>query len=135
MNRARRPPLEHPLARVFARAIDSFSAALGREFSYELLSASIDRLGERELNDALHRLVEAGVVFQRGIPPGAEYLFKHALVQDTAYGTLLRGARRDLHRRIAEALETRFQGLLEVRPEIAAHHFGEVTRQPRPQTA
>jgi predicted ATPase len=100
-------------------------AALGREFSYELLSASIDRLGERELNDALHRLVEAGVMFQRGAPPAAEYLFKHALVQDTAYGTLLRGARRDLHRRIAEALETRFPSLLEVRPEIAAHHFGE----------
>jgi class 3 adenylate cyclase len=100
-------------------------AAIGREFSYELLSASIDRLGERELNDALHRLVEAGVVFQRSAPPTAEYLFKHALVQDTAYGTLLRGARRDLHRRIAEALETKFPGLLEVRPEIAAHHFGE----------
>jgi predicted ATPase len=100
-------------------------AAIGREFSYELLSASIDRLGERALNDALHRLVEAGVVFQRGVPPTAEYLFKHALVQDTAYGTLLRGTRRDLHRRIAEALETKFPGLLEVRPEIAAHHFGE----------
>jgi predicted ATPase len=103
-------------------------AAIGREFSYGLLSASIDRLGERELNDALHRLVEAGVVFQRGAPPAAEYLFKHALVQDTAYGTLLRGARRDLHRRIAEALETRFPGLLEVRPEIAAHHFGEAAQ-------
>jgi predicted ATPase len=100
-------------------------AAIGREFSYGLLSASIDQLGERELNDALHRLVEAGVVFQRGAPPTAEYLFKHALVQDTAYGTLLRGARRDLHRRIADALETRFPGLLEVRPEIAAHHFSE----------
>ncbi len=103
-------------------------AAIGREFSYELLSASIDRLGERELNDALHRLVAAGVLFQRDAPPTAEYLFKHALVQDTAYGTLLRGARRDLHRRIAEALETRFPGLLEVRPEIAAHHFGEAAQ-------
>jgi class 3 adenylate cyclase/predicted ATPase len=100
-------------------------AAIGREFSYELLSASIDQLGERELIDALHRLVEAGVVFQRGATPTAEYLFKHALVQDTAYSTLLRGARRDLHRRIAEALETKFPGLLAVRPEIAAHHFGE----------
>ena len=103
-------------------------AAIGREFSYGLLSASIDRLGGRELNDALHRLVEAGVVFQRGAPPTAEYLFKHALVQDTAYGTLLRGARRDLHRRIAEALETQFPALLEVRPEIAAHHFGEAAQ-------
>jgi predicted ATPase len=108
-----------------AKQVAQTGAAIGREFSYELLSASIDRLGERELNDALHRLVEAGVVFQRGMPPTAEYLFKHALVQDTAYGTLLRGPRRDLHRRIAEALETRFPGLLEVRPEIAAHHFGE----------
>jgi class 3 adenylate cyclase/predicted ATPase len=108
-----------------AKLVAQTGAAIGREFLYELLSASIDRLGERELNDALHRLVEAGVVFQRGAPPTAEYLFKHALVQDTAYGTLLRGARRDLHRRIAEALETKFPGLLAVRPEIAAHHFGE----------
>jgi predicted ATPase len=103
-------------------------AAIGREFSYELLSASIDQVGARELNDALHRLVEAGLLFRRGAPPTAEYMFKHALVQDTAYGTLLRGTRQVMHRRIAEALEAQFSGLLEAWPEIAAHHFGEAAQ-------
>ena len=62
---------------------------------------------------------------QRGVPPAAEYPFKHALVQDTAYTTLLRGPRQALHRRIAEALEQRFPDLVETRPEILAHHYGE----------
>ena len=65
------------------------------------------------------------MVFQRGAPPAAEYLFKHALVQDTAYSTLLRGPRQALHRRIAEALEQRFPDFVETRPEILAHHYGE----------
>jgi predicted ATPase len=99
-------------------------AAIGRDFSHELLSATA-QLAEPELQEALRRLVEAGLVFQRGVPPTAEYLFKHALVQDTAYSTLLRGPRQALHRRIAEALEQRFSDLVEVRPEIVAHHYGE----------
>ena len=82
-------------------------------------------LAEPELQEALGRLVEAGLVFQRGLPPTAEHLFKHALVQDTAYCTLLRGPRQALHRRIAEALEQRFADLVETRPEIVAHHYGE----------
>ena len=96
-------------------------------------------LAEPELQEALRRLVEAGLVFQRGVPPVAEYLFKHALVQDTAYSTLLRGPRQALHRRIAEALEQRFPDFVETRstiasntgarspgvPEILAHHYGE----------
>ena len=77
------------------------------------------------MHDALRRLVEAGLVFQRGMPPAAEYLFKHALVQDTAYSTLLRGPRQALHRRIAEALEKRFPDVVETRPEIVALHYGE----------
>jgi len=99
-------------------------AAIGRDFSYELLAAAAP-LAEPELQEALRRLVEAGLVFQRGAPPMAEYLFKHALVQDTAYGTLLRGPRQALHRRIAEALEQRFPDLVQTRPEILAHHCGE----------
>jgi len=75
--------------------------------------------------EALRRLAEAGLVFQRGAPPTAEYLFKHALVQDTAYSNLLRGPRQALHRRIAEALEQRFADLVQTRPEIVAHHYGE----------
>ena len=107
-----------------AKTVAQVGAAIGRDFSYELLSAAVP-LAEPELQEALRRLVEAGLVFQRGAPPAAEYLFKHALVQDTAYSTLLRGPRQTLHRRIAEALEQRFPDLVETRPEILAHHCGE----------
>jgi predicted ATPase len=89
------------------------------------LLAAAAPLAAPELLEALRRLVEAGLVFQRGMPPAAEYLFKHALVQDTAYSTLLRGPRQALHRRIAEALEQWFPELVETRPEILAHHYGE----------
>jgi class 3 adenylate cyclase/predicted ATPase len=109
-----------PVAKTVAQA----GAAIGRDFSYELLAAAVP-LTEPDLREALGRLVEAGLVFQRGAPPTAEYLFKHALVQDTAYSTLLRGPRQALHRRIAEALEQRFPHLVETRPEIVAHHYGE----------
>jgi TolB-like protein/predicted ATPase len=108
-----------------AKQVAQAGAAIGREFSYELLVASVGELGERALNEALHRLVEAGLVFQRGTPPAATYLFKHALIQDIAYSTLLRRMRQDIHRRIAEALEAQFSSLIEAQPEIAAHHFGE----------
>jgi class 3 adenylate cyclase/predicted ATPase/DNA polymerase III delta prime subunit len=107
-----------------AKNVAQVGAAIGRDFSYELLAAAAP-LAESDLQEALRRLVEAGLVFQRGVPPAAEYLFKHALVQDTAYSTLLRGPRRALHRRIAEALEQRFPDVVETRPEIVAHHYGE----------
>ena len=107
-----------------AKNVAQVGAAIGRDFSYELLAAAAP-LAEPELQEALRRLVEAGLVFQRGVPPTAEYLFKHALVQDTAYSTLLRGPRQALHRRIAEALEQRFPDFVETRPEILAHHYGE----------
>jgi predicted ATPase len=107
-----------------AKNVAQVGAAIGRDFSYELLAAAAP-LAEPDLREALRRLVEAGLVFQRGAPPTAEYLFKHALVQDTAYSTLLRGPRQALHRRIAEALEQRFPDLVETRPEIVAHHYGE----------
>jgi len=107
-----------------ARNVAQVGAAIGRDFSHELLAAAAP-LAEAELQEALRRLVEAGLVFQRGAPPAAEYLFKHALVQDTAYSTLLRGPRQALHRRIAEALAQRFPDFIETRPEILAHHYGE----------
>jgi len=107
-----------------AKNVAQVGAAIGRDFSYELLAAAVP-LAEPELQEALRRLVEAGLVFQRGAPPAAEYLFKHALVQDTAYSTLLRGPRQALHRRVAEALEQRFPDFVETRPEILAHHYGE----------
>jgi predicted ATPase len=107
-----------------AKTVAQVGAAIGRDFSHELLAAAAP-LAEPELQEALRRLVDAGLAFQRGAPPTAEYLFKHALVQDTAYSTLLRGPRQALHRRIAEALEQRFPDFVETRPEILAHHYGE----------
>jgi len=109
-----------------AKNVAQAGAAIGRDFSHELLAAAAP-FAEPELQEALRRLVEAGLLFQRGVPPAAEYLFKHALVQDTAYSTLLRGPRQALHRRIAEALEQRFPDFVETRPEILAHHYGEAT--------
>lgn len=99
-------------------------AAIGRDFAYELL-ASVAQRSERQLQDALHRLVNAGLVFQRGVFPEATFLFKHALVQDAAYGTLLRGPRQALHRQIAKALETHSPETMENRPELLAQHYTE----------
>ena len=99
-------------------------AAIGRDFSYELLAAVAQR-SEAELKDPLSRIVNAGLVFQRGSPPDATFLFKHALVQDAAYGTLLRGRRQSLHARIARALEERFPSIAEIRPQTLAQHYAE----------
>ena len=85
-----------------AKNVAQVGAAIGRDFSHELLTAAAP-LAEPELQEALRRLVEAGLVFQRGMPPMAEYLFKHALVQDTAYETLLKSRRQMLHRQIADS--------------------------------
>ena len=107
-----------------AKGVAQIGAAIGREFSYEL-AASVGELAEERLQEALQRLVDAGLVFQRGAPPTAEYLFKHALVQDTAYGTLLRRTRQQLHARIAEALEVHSPELMDSQPELFAQHYAE----------
>ena len=83
------------------------------------------RKPEAELNSALDRIIAAGLLFRQGTPPHATYLFKHALVQDAAYGTLLREPRRALHARIAETLESQFAEIAENRPEIVARHCTE----------
>jgi predicted ATPase len=85
----------------------------------------VARKSEAELGSALERLVQAGLLSRQGVPPQASYLFKHALVQDAAYGTLLREPRRALHARIAEAIESQFAETAESRPEILAHHCTE----------
>ena len=95
---------------------------LGREFSYELIELVAQR-PEKELQAALRQLSDAGLLFCRGTAPHASYLFKHALVQDAAYGTLLRRRRRKLHGRVAVALETHFADLVERHPELLAHHL------------
>jgi predicted ATPase len=107
-----------------AKEIAQIGAALGREFSHALLQAMV-RKPEGELQSALDRLVTAGLLFRQGVPPHASYLFKHALVQDAAYGTLLRDPRRALHARIANTLESQFAEIAENRPELLARHCTE----------
>jgi predicted ATPase len=107
-----------------AKEVAQIGAAIGREFSHPLLAAVV-RKPEAELASALDRLIMAGLLFRQGLPPHANYLFKHALVQDAAYGTLLREPRRALHARIAEALEGQFAETSEIQPEILARHCSE----------
>ena len=107
-----------------AKEVAQVGAAIGRGFSHSLL-ASVARKPDTELVSALDRLVQAGLLFRQGVPPHASYLFKHALVQDAAYGTLLRKPRRALHARIAESLESQFAETAESRPEMLAHHCTE----------
>ena len=107
-----------------AKEVAQIGAAIGREFSHALLAA-VARKPEAELQSALDRLIEAGLLFRQGVPPHATYLFKHALVQDAAYGTLLREPRRALHARIAETLESQFAEIAESRPELLARHCTE----------
>ena len=107
-----------------AKEVAQIGSAIGREFSHALL-ASVARKPEAELGSALDRLVQAGLLSRQGVPPQASYLFKHALVQDAAYGTLLREPRRALHARIAETLESQFSEIAESQPEILAHHCTE----------
>ena len=107
-----------------AKEVAQIGAAIGREFSHALLAAVV-RQSEAELGSALDRLIEAGLLFRQGVPPHATYLFKHALVQDAAYSTLLREPRRALHARIAEALESQFAETAENQPELLARHCTE----------
>jgi class 3 adenylate cyclase/predicted ATPase len=131
-----RPPLSVPptlhaslLARLdrigpIAREIAQIGATIGREFSYELTAIVAER-PQQVLNDTLGRLAEAGLVFQRGESPRSSFLFKHGLLRDAAYSTLLRGPRRALHARIAQAIEEVFPEIAESQPEVVAHHRTE----------
>jgi predicted ATPase len=107
-----------------AKEVAQVGAAIGREFSHTLLAA-VARKPDLELRSALDRLIGAGLLFRQGVPPHAAYLFKHALVQDAAYGTLLREPRRALHARIAETLEIQFTDIAENQPEVLARHYTE----------
>jgi class 3 adenylate cyclase len=107
-----------------AREIAEVGAALGREFSHELISAVSPR-SAKELEQALDQLASSELVFRRGSPPEAVYTFKHALVQDAAYSTLLRGPRQQLHARIAAVLEGQFGEIVETQPQLLAHHCSE----------
>jgi predicted ATPase len=106
------------------REIAQLGATLGREFSYELIHA-ISPLDEGTLQHGLRQLVEAELIYQRGLPPQAMYLFKHALVQDTAYQSLLKRRRQQLHQQIGQVLERQFPETVETQPELLAHHYTE----------
>src|SRR6185437_11620111 len=107
-----------------AKEVAQIGAAIGREFSHALLAAVV-RMPKAELGLALDRLIQTGLLFRLGLPPNATYLFKHALVRDASYGTLLREPRRALHARIAEAVESQFAETAESQPELLAHHCTE----------
>jgi predicted ATPase len=107
-----------------AKEVAQLGAALGREFSYDLLHA-ISSQDEETLRAGLARLVAAELLYQRGRPPQAKYIFKHALIQDVAYGSLLRSTRQQVHQQIARQLETRFPDTVEAHPELLAHHYTE----------
>ena len=104
------------------REIAQIGAALGRSFSHELILA-VARMPREQVDDALAQLGNAQLIFQRGTPPYAEYTFKHALVQDAAYSTLLRTKRQQLHARIAAVLESKFPETVAATPEILAKHY------------
>jgi class 3 adenylate cyclase/predicted ATPase len=105
-----------------AKELAQVGAAIGREFPHMLLAALV-RKPEPELNADLDRLIAAGLLFRQGVPPHANYLFKHALVQDAAYSTLLREPRRALHARIADILESQFPEIADGQPELLARHY------------
>jgi predicted ATPase len=107
-----------------AKEVAQIGSAIGREFSHQLLAA-VTRKPEAELASSLDRLNRAGLLFHKGVPPHATYLFKHALVQDTAYGTLLRQSRRALHARIANTIESQFADIANAQPDLLARHYTE----------
>jgi predicted ATPase len=106
------------------KSLAQFGATLGREFSYELLQAA-SPWAEATVQRGLYQLVAAEFLYQRGLPPQATYLFKHALIQEAAYQSLLRSTRQQYHQRIAQVLEARFPDLCETQPELLAQHYTE----------
>ena len=113
-----------------AKQVAQVGAVIGREFGHELLTL-VAGLPETTLARGLTDLVGAGLAFRRGTPPDATYSFKHALVQDAAYASLLRGTRQKLHARIADVLEERFPETRESQPELLAHHLTQAAHADR----
>jgi TOMM system kinase/cyclase fusion protein len=106
------------------KEVAQLGATLGRTFSYELLQA-MTPLDDAALQQALAQLVAAELLYQRGVPPQATYFFKHALIQEAAYQSLLKSTRQQSHQRIAQVLEARFPETLETQPELLAYHYTE----------
>jgi class 3 adenylate cyclase len=107
-----------------AKEVAQIGASIGREFSHSLLAAVACK-PEEELGLSLNRLVAAGLLFRQGVPPHANYMFKHVLVRDAAYSTLLRSRRQELHSQIVSVLRREFVELVDSQPELLAHHCSE----------
>ena len=110
-----------------AKEIAQLGSVLGREFTYEMLQA-ISSQDDETLQFGLAQLVTAELLYQRGRPPRAKYIFKHALIQDAAYASLLRSTRQRVHEQIAQLLEARFPEVVETQPELVAHHYTEASQ-------
>jgi class 3 adenylate cyclase/predicted ATPase len=108
------------------REVAQLGAVLGREFAYETLQA-LAAVEELELQERLSQLVDNELLYQRGRPPRAKYIFRHALIRDTAYQSLLRRTRQQYHRQVAQLLEARFPEVVETQPELVAHHYTEAS--------
>jgi class 3 adenylate cyclase/predicted ATPase len=109
---------------VTAKAVAQYAAVIGRQFPYELLQA-VSQVDASTLQRELGRLVEAEIIYQRGLPPHATYTFKHALIQDAAYASLLNSSRQQYHQRIAQILEAQFPDTVATQPELLAYHYSE----------
>jgi class 3 adenylate cyclase len=107
-----------------AKEVAQLGAVLGREFAYDVLQA-VAPMDESALQDGLGKLEQAELLYQRGRPPRARYLFKHALIQDAAYASLLRSARQQVHANVAQALMAKLPELAETQPELLAHHYAQ----------
>jgi predicted ATPase len=106
------------------KGLAQLGATLGREFAYDLLQA-VSLWGEETLRRGLQQLVAAEFLYQQGVPPQATYVFKHALIQEAAYQSLLKSTRQQYHQRIAQVVEARFPAICETQPELLAHHYTE----------
>src|SRR5262249_42199777 len=107
-----------------AKSVAQYAAVIGRQFSYELLQV-VSHVDEVMLQHELRSLVEAELLYQRGLPPQAYYFFKHALIRDAAYESLLKSTRQRYHQRIAQVLEAQFAETAETQPELVAQHYTE----------
>src|SRR5260370_23022920 len=113
------------------KALAQLGATLGREFAYDLLQA-VSPWDEATLQRGLHQLVEAEFLYQQGLPPQARYVFKHALIQEAAYQSLLRSTRHQYHQRIAQVVEARFPEICAMQPEFLAHPHPHPPHLPPP---
>ncbi len=109
---------------VTAKAVAQYAAVIGRGFAYDLLQ-TVSQLDAATLQRELGRLVEAEIVYQRGLPPQSTYVFKHALIRDSAYESLLKSTRQQYHQRITRVLEAQFPETAEAQPELLAYHYTE----------